>query len=76
VVIGYTDKSFIGASDEVDQRIWYYLAKECCTVADALDYAKKDYVRHWGDKEAARNHIDKRLTFVGNGGTTIVHAFG
>ena len=76
MVIGYTDKSFIGASEEVDQRIWYYLAKKSCTVAQALEKAKLDYVRHWGDKEAARNHIDDRLTFVGNGGTRIVHAFG
>jgi len=75
VVIGYTDKSFIGASDEVDQRIWYYLAKKCYTVAQALRKAKTEYVAKWGPEVATRKHIDKRLTFVGNGGTRIVHAF-
>jgi len=74
VVIGHTGKSFIGASDEGDQRIWYYLAKECCSVKDALKYAKRDYIDRWGTENAASNNIDK-LTYVGNGGTRIVHAF-
>jgi hypothetical protein len=74
VVIGYTDKSFIGASDEVDQRIWYYLAKQCHTVKKALELAKRDYLRHWGEGLFHSKHIDK-LGFVGDGGTRIVHAF-
>jgi len=75
VVIGYTEKSFIGASDEVDQRIWYYLAKKCYTVADAVRKAKAEYLAHRGENLFHSKHIDK-LGFVGDGGTTIVHAFG
>jgi len=74
VVIGYTGYSYGGAGDEVDQSIWYYLAKECCSVKDALKYAKRDYIDRWGTENAVSNNIHK-LTYVGNGGTRIVHAF-
>ena len=75
MVIGHTGKSFIGASDEGDQRIWYYLAKRCYSVADAIEKVKKEYLGDHGERQYLEKHIDK-LGYVGNGGTTIVHAFG